>query len=208
MSLAGASLTGNVLDTLATNSVAMAYIGDALNTELRVKLLETFTGARLPNLARLVETMQPADLVASKDLSVQAFVAKQVAPIVANDPALKQAVDLEIGTLSDSTTVEALLHLDTPIQEHPLFRADVMKANIASLLATSPRIAINHQLQSDFISRYADSTGSISDFWKDLSSDPKFQSDVPELQFTLQLGALTRNNAPLVAALREQFQPK
>ncbi len=47
----------------------------------------------------------------------------------------------------------------------------------------------------------------MPDFWKQLSSDAQFKSVVPELQFTLQLGALSLNNPSLVTALRSQYKP-
>src|ERR1700741_389017 len=85
---------------------------------------------------------------------------------------------------------------------------EVMKADITSLLSTSTLLRHNQQLQAYFINRYAASTGTIQDFWKQVSNDPEFKAAVPELQFTLQLATLTLNNSPLVAAIRKQYNPK
>jgi len=206
--LSGANLSGTVVDNLKPGSLGQAFISDALNSALRSQLSASLTKAGLLVIAGLVEQMTSADLVAANSLSIQAFTKQQLDSMVARDPAKQQAVDGELAKLSDTTTIGSLLQLNTPLQDHPLFKADVMKADIASLLATSPALGQNQQIQVDFISRYAASTGTIQEFWNQLSNDPEFKAAVPELQFTLQLGTLTLNNAPLVAAIRKQDQPK
>jgi hypothetical protein len=76
-----------------------------------------------------------------------------------------------------------------------------------TLLATSPALA-NAQVRAGFASRFSNFKGSIDDFWTVMSQDQEFKDLVPEIQFTLQLGALTLNNAALLTALRAKFQPK
>ncbi len=58
--------------------------------------------------------------------------------------------------------------------------------------------------QEKFLRLYIDREGSIEDFWKSIRENPAFQKDgqVDDLQFTLQLGLITQNNAPLVRALK------
>jgi hypothetical protein len=206
--LSGVNLSSTVLDNLTPRSPGQAYLSNTLNSALRSQLSASLTKAGLPVIAGLVERMPPADLVASNGLSVQAFAKQQLDPMVAKDAAMQQAVDGELANLSDTTTIGTLLQLGAPLQGHSLFQADVMQADIASLLATSPTLGQSQPLQADFIAKYAASTGTIQEFWNQLSSDPEFKAAVPELQFTLQLGTLTINSAPLVAAIRKQRQPE
>ena len=207
--LVGANPTDSVLDTLKNSSASLkSTLSDALNSALKSQLSDVVTKASLPVIAGLVGQMPPADIAAASSLTIQAFAKQQLDPMVVKDPAMQQAVDGELAKLSDTTTIGTLLQLDTSLAAHPLFKADVMKADIAGLLATSPIIGQNQQLQADFINRYAASTGTIQDFWNQLSNDPEFKAAVPELQFTLQLGALTLNSGALVAAIRKQYKPK
>jgi Tc toxin complex TcA C-terminal TcB-binding domain/ABC toxin N-terminal region/Neuraminidase-like domain/Salmonella virulence plasmid 28.1kDa A protein/Putative peptidoglycan binding domain len=54
-----------------------------------------------------------------------------------------------------------------------------------------------------FLQRYGTHDGKISEFWQALRKDQTFGEDVVnDLQFSIQLGTLTANHAPLVAALR------
>ncbi|RKG52238.1 hypothetical protein D7X30_34170 [Corallococcus sp. AB011P] len=57
------------------------------------------------------------------------------------------------------------------------------------------------QQREDFVSRYLDHKGPVTEFWKGLEANSKLKSRVPELQLTLQLGALTNNHPPLVREL-------
>jgi hypothetical protein len=207
--LTAAKTTATILDNLkaAPDAVKCALAGK-LNLSLKSQLSAAVADADLPVIRGLFDQMQAADLSAANGLSVEAFAKQQLDPMVADDPAMQIAVDRELAKLSDTTTIGALLQLDAPLKDHPLFAADVLKTDVASLLATSPALGANQKLQADFIERYAASNGSIQDFWAQLAKDPQWQAVVPELQFTLQLGALTENNAALVAALRKQYQPK
>jgi hypothetical protein len=208
LGLVGANSTASVLDNFKNASGNLkTTLNDALNSALKSQLSDMLTKASLPAIAGLVAQMPPSDIVAASSLTVQVFAKQQLDPMVAKDPAMQQAVDAELAKLSDTTTIGATLQLDTPLGQHPLFQADVMKADIASLLATSPTIGQNQQLQIDFINRYAASTGTIQDFWNQLSNENEFKAAVPEFQFTLQLGTLTLNNAPLVDAIRKKYRP-
>ncbi|MGH9900285.1 MAG: neuraminidase-like domain-containing protein, partial [Pyrinomonadaceae bacterium] len=75
--------------------------------------------------------------------------------------------------------------------------------SVGCLLATS-RQASSAQ-QRLFLERYADHEGPVRDLWRALRNDPAFGSAaVDDLQFSLQLGALTANHPPLVQALRDR----
>lgn len=88
--------------------------------------------------------------------------------------------------------------------------AKTLKNNVTSLLLTSPALkglANGAQLASNFVAKYASWSGSISDFWKELAGDPKFETVVPHMQLTLQMGALTLNNPDMVTALQSAVNP-
>jgi hypothetical protein len=208
-SLIGATRKATLLDNLQTASTEVRdMLSASLNSTLKSQLSSAVTQAGLPVISGLIERMTSADIVAVRTLSIQDFAKKQLDSMVAKDPAMQKAVDGELAKLSATTTIGALLQLDSPLQDHPLLKVDLMKADIASLLATSPALGSNVKVQADFISLYAASTGSTQDFWNELGSDVEFKAAVPELQFTFQLGALTLSNAPLVAALRRHYTPK
>jgi hypothetical protein len=61
------------------------------------------------------------------------------------------------------------------------------------------------ELQEAFLTRYNDHQGAIEAFWQQLRAQPEFKDNslVDQLQFTLQLSALTGGNAPLVQLLRQ-----
>ncbi|HEX7568838.1 MAG TPA: peptidoglycan-binding domain-containing protein [Anaerolineaceae bacterium] len=196
----GPELIVRVVDDAETELLSSRQIKNAGRHEIR--------DGGSPTLSGLAENFSVVDIAANKDLSVRAFITNQVEPIVANDPAKKQAVEAEVAKLSDSTTIDALLGLDPPIKGHPLFQqAEVRKADLSSLLATSPH-AVSTQLQDKFISLYAAHEGSIQDFWHQLRLEPNFKAPgvVEDLQLTLQLGLLTLNNVTLVQALQNLRQ--
>jgi hypothetical protein len=75
--------------------------------------------------------------------------------------------------------------------------------SIGALLARGGKTSPEHQRR--FIERYAHHEGAIQDFWAGLRKDPAFgDAAVDDLQLTLQLGTLTANHPPLVAALRSR----
>jgi len=71
------------------------------------------------------------------------------------------------------------------------------------LLSTSLAVPTG-RLQQKFIDLHASHQGPIRDFWDKLRQEPDFKAPgvVEDLQLTLQLGLLTRNNVPLVKALQ------
>ena len=197
------TLNATLLDNLKSTAADHAYIQNNLTAALKGKLQGALNKSNSPALASLIPKLGTVDIAASKDLTVRAFVGDQVAPLVANNPALKKAVDEEVAKLSSTTTIDALLGLDKPLKDHPLFQHDVRKADLSSLVATSPLIA-SKQLQGEFVSLYAAHQGPIEDFWTKLRQNADFQGAgvVESLQLTLQLSFVTFNNTPLVAALQ------
>jgi hypothetical protein len=127
--LVGASPTATVLSNLTTGSSAVkAAINTTLNTALKSSLAPSFDQGGYPALAGLVQEMGVADIVANQNTTLQAFVTAQIDPLVAKDPAMKQAVDAEAANISTTTTVGTLLNLNQSLQSHPVFQTDVKKA--------------------------------------------------------------------------------
>lgn len=80
------------------------------------------------------------------------------------------------------------------------------KGTINQLLELTPTVA---RKKLKFTAEFNDHTGSMSDFWKKLETDKTFKPEVvKEIKLNFQLGALTRNHIPLVAALNQQFKAK
>jgi len=203
MRLNSAMLDKSVLDHLNGNADSKVIMGETLNAALKSTLASALTDNGSTQLAELIQAMSPVDIAANKDVSVRAFVAKQIQDKVQSDAILKKAVDEEVRKLSDKTTIGDLLGLDKPIKDHPLFQDEVQKVALSSLLSTSS-VAANTQLPEKFISLYAEHEGPIENFWSTLHEQPDFKAPgtVENIQFTLQLGVLTQNNLPLVQSLQ------
>ena len=76
------------------------------------------------------------------------------------------------------------------------------KATLAQLLGTVLPEG-DPQAKSEFLKIYVNHSGPIEEFWKGLEDNPRFKDKVENLQFTLQLGALTKNHLPLVKEIHE-----
>ncbi|HLQ25409.1 MAG TPA: IPT/TIG domain-containing protein [Acidiferrobacterales bacterium] len=207
-SLGGANLDGTILDNLKAGSPAKTFIDNTLNAALKANLITAATGAKQSALVNLLQAMPAVDIAANKDFSLRDFVSKTVK--LPTDPKTKAAVQAAIAQISSQTTVSDLLGLNTNLKDSPLFTPEVQRADLGALLGTSPNPKLTDpQLQNDFINSYANFKGTIQDFWSQLAKDTNFTDLVHEIQFTFQLGVVTKNNPPLVKALRTQpqFQP-
>jgi GH18 family chitinase len=198
--LAGANLADTVLANLQGGGPAAQYISDTLNTALRNTLAQAATQAGETALANLVQAIPAVDIAAQSGVTMHDFVQQQIT--MPTDTADRQAVTAAIAKLSTTATIADVLWLDQPLDANPLFAGDAGKASLASLLGTTSAAGANAKLADDFITAYAAFDGSAADFWAALAQNPEFQNAVPELQLTLQLGALTQSNTALVAALR------
>jgi peptidoglycan hydrolase-like protein with peptidoglycan-binding domain len=205
--LNGAVSDKTVLENLTSNTQARSYLNNALMGVLKTKLATMFSGTQKTNLADLVKRISSADLVAEASLSIKAFMAKKVGSAGLVDASTKQALDTEIAGLPDAKTIGDILQLNLTLHSHPLFQSYATKVNLASLLSTSPVLAQNQKLQADFIEKYSAAPRRTAVFWKELSNHPEFKAVVPELQLTVELGALTLGNSALVAAIRKQYKP-
>lgn len=205
--LRDALLDKSVLDNLEADTNSRAFIEETLNATLRSALHSACLDNGHPILAGLIEGMESVDIASSRDVPLRMFVAAQVEHKLEADLGLQEAVDEAIGQVSDITTVSDLLELDTLLRNHPLFQEEVQKAELSSLLSTSP-VMEDLRLQEQFIRLYAVHEGPIQDFWSNLRVQPEFEEPgtVEALQFTLQLGLLTQDNVSLVKSLQELHQ--
>ncbi|MFL5698674.1 MAG: neuraminidase-like domain-containing protein [Ktedonobacteraceae bacterium] len=205
--LNGAQLDKTVIDNLTVGTDSVTHIKDTLNMALKTTLSSALTENGYTILAGLIQNMDPVDITANKDVPLRTFIMNQVQSKIQNDVVLKTAVDEAVSKLSTTTTVGDLLSLNMPLKDNPLFKDDAQKAALSSLLATSPALT-DLKLQATFINLYVQHQGTIQDFWSSLSEQPEFKAPgiVEQLQFTLQLGLLTQNNVPLVAAVQEAHQ--
>jgi hypothetical protein len=203
INLVGANPAATVLANLTTGSPAVrAAINAKLNTALKSNLAKSLDQGGYPVVSGLVERIGAVDIAANQNTTLRAFVTAQIDPVVDKDPAMKQAVDAEAANLSSTTTIGTFLNLNQPIQNHPLFQAEVNKAQIITLLSTISSLSA---IAGDFVDLYAAHTGTIQDFWTQLGQNPEFKTVVPQIQFSLQLGAFTLNNIGMVQALQSNY---
>jgi peptidoglycan hydrolase-like protein with peptidoglycan-binding domain len=207
--LTPSALDASLLDNLKPGALNRSYVNDALNASLRGKLAAAFADAGQPDVAGAIAGLDAIDIAAVKDLTVRAFVANHVMARSQEDTDITLALQAQLPNLSDQTTIGSLLRLDRATRDHPLFQNEVRKAEVASILGTSPLVAAK-QLQGPFISLYAAHDGSNEEFWDKLRQTPTFQAPglIEDIQYTLQLGLLTLNNVPLVGALRARPELK
>ncbi len=78
------------------------------------------------------------------------------------------------------------------------------KGTIGQLLQLTKAAAKD---QTKFIAAFSDHTGTITEFWKKLETDEILPSEaIRDVKLNFELGALTRNHIPLVAALNQKFK--
>jgi hypothetical protein len=80
---------------------------------------------------------------------------------------------------------------------------EAQTSSLGSLLNTTP---LNKDKQRTFVRTYLDQQETEEDFWQKLRENPEFQEEglIEDLQFTLQVGALTQNYPPLVQKLKQR----
>src|SRR6266571_6478682 len=116
--LNSAQLDKTVLDNLASDNTG--YIANTLNTALKNKLVVALNNRGYASVASLLENIPAVDIAASKDVSLKAFVASQLQGSSGLDPTTLQAIRDVESQLSDTTTVDELLGLDTPLSRHAI----------------------------------------------------------------------------------------
>jgi Tc toxin complex TcA C-terminal TcB-binding domain/Neuraminidase-like domain/PA14 domain/Salmonella virulence plasmid 28.1kDa A protein len=201
--LRGLRLDGTVLGNLSAMGPAQSFISDTLNSALTSSLASAATSAGYAGLASLIGAIPSVDIAASKELSIHAFVKREVK--LPHDSPARAAAEEAIAKLSTTTTIGESLGLDQTLNSNPLFAGLVGQVNLSTLLQTSAPLKANSTLIDDFIASYANFQGSMASFWTTMSQNAELMAVVPELQLTLQLGTLTLGSPTLVAALRARY---
>lgn len=196
-------LDDSVSALLATTGADRDYVNETLNAHLRSQLAAVLADYDHDALAAFVQAMPSVDLAAEAETDLRAFMTKQAEAATAAGAAMADPLRRSIDTLSETTTIAALLELDQPLKRHRMFAAEANRLRLRGLLDTSPGLA-DRALQQRFLDRYAAHEGDIETFWQELRADPDFESEglVDGIQHTLQLSHLTGHNIPLVAALQ------
>lgn len=114
--------------------------------------------------------------------------------------ALRRALEAAVAdnTIADKPleqTMERLL--DLAVDER-------VRGNFGSLLRTSPTLAYNESLQTQFVRHALQYEDAPDIFWDKLAKVPAFQGDgvTEEIKDTLDLGVLVQNHLPMVQALQ------
>jgi hypothetical protein len=202
--LSAAAVNESVLDNLTNDASNRTFINERLHSALRDHLLQRFQTHVPPALRELIQTMAPVDIAVHKDVSVRALLASQAQQLGETQRHLQPAIDLALSRLSATVTVGALLRLDMPLANHPLFQHEAHQATLDAILSTLPTLADNPPLREEFVDLYVSQAGLPSHFWHELAQRPGFNAPgvVQDIQLTLRLGRLTHNNPGLIAAIR------
>jgi hypothetical protein len=170
--------------------------------------------SRVPerNVAALAATQKLAD-AASIPASVAYALVRRNLPTdlaslaVIGTSIVRSAIDSAIEAnaippLSSAQTDAALASLRKAALLAALKPDPSGRGSLGTLLTTTQASA---QQQVHLLELYAQHDGTPEEFWSTVAADPAFKSPalVEELQFTLQVGALTLNHPPLVAALQQ-----
>jgi Tc toxin complex TcA C-terminal TcB-binding domain/Neuraminidase-like domain/Salmonella virulence plasmid 28.1kDa A protein len=141
----------------------------------------------------LPETL-PALLRTSPDAQIHALTQAVADTLIAAQS--PESISALVATLRGTVVAQAI-NRPAPGQSHSL----------GELLTLATPSA---ETQAALLNAYVEHQGPIQDFWKSLGQDPQFQDPVlvARLQLTLQLGALTANQVPVVKALLDLHDPQ
>jgi len=117
--------------------------------------------------------------------------------------ALEQALADNIVPLKLSTQLDDILKQLQQLVAAQAFNPPDQTggASLGSLLSVT---LAEKALQEKFLTLYVQHQGPIENFWQSLAQELEFQGNtVPQLQLTIQVGAITRNHVPLVQALQQ-----
>lgn len=121
--------------------------------------------------------------------------------------ALEAAINENIIPASVRSTINSVLDSLKKLVVQQAFAqpSEPGKTSLGALIGTA---LTNTAQQTELVTRYVNHTGTIEEFWDGMRKDPVYAARVDEIQFTLQLGALTANHLPLVNALRQMRTTK
>jgi len=201
-SLVGSTVTASVADNLKAGPSSDA-INVALGEELRIRLSSMLDSAGHPVASALLGSKGPIDIYADRDVNLRSLVANALAGDVQTDPSLQTTVDESVNSLPAEITIGNLLNLDLPLEKHPLFAGPIAQLQLVDMLGTSP--SIDAATAQAFAAAYIDNNVPLHQFWAELTNRPGFSAaSVAAIQKTLQLGLLTMNNVPLIAAIQQR----
>src|SRR2546423_7596111 len=121
--------------------------------------------------------------------------------------ALEAAISENIIPASVGPTIDSVLDSlkKLVVQQVLAEPSESGRTSLGALIGTS---LANLAQQTEIVTRYVNHTGAIEEFWDGLRKDPVYAAKVDDLQFTLQLGALTANHLPLVKVLQQMRTKK
>jgi len=96
---------------------------------------------------------------------------------------------------------EILEGLKRSIVKQVFEQPDGDRSSLGALLATT---LDDVEQREAFLTAYVNHAGPIEEFWHGLQDSPELKDHIEDIQFTLQLGALTSNHLPLVSELKRR----
>jgi hypothetical protein len=200
--LVGSTFGASVADNLS-DGPSSAALNVALGEELRTRLSSMLVFAGQPVVSALLGSKGPIDWYADRDVTLRSFLANALAADVQTDPSLQATVDQSVNSLPADVTVGSMLNLDLPLDKHPLFAGAIAQLQLVDMLGTSP--SIDGATAQAFTNAYSENSLPLHQFWAQLPNQPGFSAaSAAAIQKTLQLGLLTMNNVPLIAAIQKR----
>jgi hypothetical protein len=162
-----------------------AAAGLSRQTKLPAEVFYGFAREKLPTTLNLL-LAQSAD---AQRRALEATISENIIPA-----SVGATIDSVLDSLKKLVVQQAFAKPSTP-----------GKTSLGALIGTALG---NPAQQTEIVTRYVNHTGTVEEFWDGLRKDPVYAASVDDLQFTLQLGALTANHLPLVSALRQMRTKK
>lgn len=206
-------LLADIAPLLAANKLQPAQLNDA-----DIEFLSGETGQPAGRLNSLVTAHKLSDVSKNAALSPDVFYGlfRQNLPTDL-DALLAQSVEVLRNALAAAgrdnvirertkDEINQILELLKQLRVQRTLNAppNQSKAILKDLLNLSSLKDVS--LQTTLLTDYFSHQGSIEDFWKSLRAKPEFTDHIDDLQFTLQLAALTQAHLPLAIELKTQQQ--
>ncbi len=191
-------LKGMALDELNTEQVAFLKAEtrvDPAEVDYQVAAARTAKATNLPSevLYGLFRAGLPTDLDALLAQPPEAQREALAAALVRN------IIPARFKNGSESI----LLSLQRLVLERAFASKDGGTNPLVALLGT---VLPDRSRQEALVRLYVEHQGSTPDFWSDLRNNPVFKEQADEINWTVQLGALTRNHLPLIKELQKRHE--
>ncbi|MCG7893955.1 MAG: neuraminidase-like domain-containing protein [Candidatus Thiodiazotropha taylori] len=118
--------------------------------------------------------------------------------------ALEQAVEANIIPIGFGEQIDEMLDRLQGLIVRQAFEQPAEEREGAGVVDLLKTVMEEERHQQEFVAEYVNHKGPIKTFWQKLRGRPEFGERVPELQFTLQIGVLTRNHLPLITELQRK----